>query len=279
MKDLIVPFIFIFFALNMNAQKDCNDCNDYSFLPRMPNYHITVDKVFEFDSEKFYINKQATMIEGKKIKLEYTHNNRDDDNQIFPSRLQILRNYSNAIEKAGGKILLERKSADHGYYTFNDENGKEIWVKLRTAHSGKKYYLIIIERELMKQEIEIDANLIKNKIDLYGKIAIYGIHFDVGKSDIKTSSKITIKEISTYLKENPTVKLWVVGHTDSDGSFELNSKLSLDRSKAIKKELEENYNISEGRLFAEGVGPLAPVATNKTEEGKEKNRRVEFVLK
>ena len=71
----------------------------------------------------------------------------------------------------------------------------------------------------------------------------------------------------------------MVGHTDSDGSFEINSKLSLARAKAIREELLNKHGVSGKRLFAEGVGPLAPVASNATEEGKKLNRRVELVKK
>jgi len=70
-----------------------------------------------------------------------------------------------------------------------------------------------------------------------------------------------------------------VGHTDSDGSFEFNSKLSLNRAKAVVTYLQTNHSISSDRLYAQGVGPLAPVSTNETEEGKKLNRRVEFVKK
>lgn len=278
MKYFVLP-LAIFLSINLFAQNDCEGCYDYPILPRMPNFHITVDKEYEFDEERFYINGEQTYVEGRKTKIEYVHNNEDDPNQVFPSRTQIQRNYSNAIEKAGGNVLFERANGDHCYYNFKNEEGLEIWVKLRTFTSGKKYRLTIIESADMRQDIVINAELIKSKIDIYGKIAIYGIYFDVGKSDIKPKSKSSLVEIAKYLNNNPSVKLWVVGHTDSDGSFELNSDLSLQRSEAIRLELENNYNIATGRLFAEGVGPLAPVASNKTEAGKQKNRRVEFVLK
>ncbi|MFK8164673.1 MAG: OmpA family protein, partial [Lewinella sp.] len=150
---------------------------------------------------------------------------------------------------------------------------------VKTSISGSSYTLIVIERESMRQDIVIDAKLIKNTIELEGKIAIYGIYFDTGKSIIKEASEPALKQIADYLKNNSTVNCWVVGHTDADGAFQLNSKLSLDRAVAIKTALQTNYNIPEHRLFAEGVGPLAPIASNDTEEGKKLNRRVELVKK
>jgi len=279
MKNLTLLLTMVFYAFGLSAQDDCDSCKDYPLLPRMPEFHITVYKEVAFDSEKFYVGREPKTIAGKKYKIEYTHDYRDAEDRVFPSRLQILKNYSNAIEKAGGSTLFERHNAEHGYYSFINTEGQEIWVKLRTVLSGKRYYLIVIEREEMEQDITINAELIKTKIELYGKIAVYGIYFDVGESVVKSESQAALEQIALYLSENPEVKLWVVGHTDSDGSFELNSELSLARSEAIRIELETTYGVKEGRLFAEGVGPLAPVASNKTENGKAKNRRVEFVLK
>jgi OOP family OmpA-OmpF porin len=194
--------------------------------------------------------------------------------------LQILRNYSNAIKKAGGEILFEHRNADYGYYFLKTAQNKEVWVEVTTApDNGRRYTLTIIEREPMKQDIVIKADLIKEKIQIEGKIAFYGIYFDVGKSVIKPESSESLEQIALFLNANPDINCWVVGHTDSDGSFEINSKLSLDRALAVVSYLQSAYSISPDRLFAQGVGPLAPVSTNDTEEGKALNRRVELVKK
>jgi len=277
MKNFLL--ILLVLPLMINAQNDCEDCKDYSLLPRMPNFYIENIKTTEFDSQRFFYDNSHHEIEGKKIVYKYYHNQYQEKGVKFPSRLQILRNYSVAIETAGGKVLFERHNSEHGYYTFQTSEGKEIWLKIAPRRSGNSYEIFIIEREVMRQDIVIEADLIKQKIELYGKVAIYGILFDIGKSIIRAESKPALDQIAEYLKNNPTVHCWVVGHTDADGSFEINSKLSLDRATAIKVELETNYGIPMGRLFAEGVGPLAPVASNKTEEGKQLNRRVELVLK
>ncbi|MGB0525932.1 MAG: OmpA family protein, partial [Flammeovirgaceae bacterium] len=187
-----------------------------------------------------------------------------------------LKNYANAIKKAGGKVLHE--NAAQGHYNFNASNGKQIWVKVLPSYSGKDYRLEIIEEEAMRQDIVISADLIKSKIDSDGKATLQGIFFDTGKATLRDESEPALQEIAKYLKENPSVQCWVVGHTDSDGSLYINSKLSLDRAMAVKNELENKFNIKQGRLSAKGVGPLAPVASNKTEEGKQQNRRVELVL-
>lgn len=261
------------------AQTDIENSKDYSLLGRLPEYLISEYTENEFDAHEFYYDRAKHTKEGRKIKLKYLHKQATERDFKFPTRLQILRNYSNAILKAGGRILFERNNSEHGFYSFEDNAGKEIWIQVKTSISGNAYELIIIERENMRQDIVIDAELIKNTIDIEGKIALYGIYFDTGQSVVKEESEPALTQIAEYLTNNPDVSCWVVGHTDSDGAFQLNSKLSLDRAKAIKEALQAKYSIPEQRLFAEGVGPLAPVATNNTDEGKALNRRVELVKK
>ena len=279
MKSFFSLCMFAFALTTITAQTDVKNAKDYSLLDRLPNYWISSYSEVEYDSQKFYFDKEYHMIEGRKFVIKYKHEQYDTDEYVFPSRLQILRNYSKAIEKAGGRILFERHNADHGYYSFKTSHEKKIWIMVKPASSGKYYTLIVIEEETMRQDIVIDAELIKNTIELEGKIAIYGIYFDTGKSVIKEESEPALAQIAEYLKNNPDVNCWVVGHTDSDGSFQLNSQLSLDRAKAIKERLHGAYSIAAQRLFAEGVASLSPVASNNSEEGKKLNRRVELVKK
>jgi len=275
----VLTGLFLASVSPLSAQVDCDGCADHPLFPRMPDYVLNSVNESEFGAVKFYFDKEYHQIEGKKIQLDYRHKNYGDKSFAFPSKLQVLRNYSKAIQEAGGRVLFERVDAAQGYYTFRTGENKEVWVKISPSYYGNTYKLEIIEREEMRQDLVMDANLIKNSIDIYGKIAIQGIFFDVAKATIRPESEPTLGEIAKYLTENPSVSCWVVGHTDADGSFEVNSKLSLDRATAIKTALEANHGVAANRLFAEGVGPLAPVASNNTEEGKQQNRRVELVLK
>lgn len=282
MKKITVLVLLLFTVVLLQAQnEDVSGSKDYELLGRMPNYNIRKYWDYEFDAHEFYTsNELKQSVEGRKIVIRYEHQYANDRNVKKPSYLQILRNYSNAIYKAGGEILHEHKNADFGNYFFKTPDGKEVWVEITTAPNlGRRYSLTIIEREAMKQDIVVEADLIKEKIELEGKIAIYGIYFDVAKSQIKPDSEESLEQIALFLIENPDINCWVVGHTDSDGSFEVNGKLSLDRARAVVSYLQNNHSISPTRLFAEGVGPLAPISTNDTEEGKKLNRRVELVKK
>lgn len=278
MKKTILPLVFLLIAFCTQAQQDKPGSKDYYLLDRLPDYYISEYSDVEFDNHKFYIEGKHVYKEGRKYTVKYKHNKSNIKDFKFPTRLQILRNYSNAIVDAGGQIVFERHNSEHGYYSFK-VNGKILWVQVKPASTGKYYSLYIIEESPMRQDVVIDAELIKNSLEIEGRIAIYGIYFDTGKSVIKEASKPALEQIATFLKDNPAINCWVVGHTDSDGSFQTNSTLSLDRAKAIKAALESSYGVSQQRLFAEGVGPLAPVATNTTEEGKQLNRRVELVKK
>lgn len=127
--------------------------------------------------------------------------------------------------------------------------------------------------------VKITADLLKTNILKDGHMAVYGIYFDTGKSDIKPESAETIKEIATLLQKNPSLQIYVVGHTDNTGKLKDNMELSQKRAEAVVNELVAKYKIPSTNLQSEGVGPLAPIATNDTKEGKELNRRVDIVKK
>ncbi len=110
-----------------------------------------------------------------------------------------------------------------------------------------------------------------------GHVAVYGIYFDFGKADVKSESEPMLKEIAKLLQQDPRLKLHVVGHTDSVGELAYNLDLSRRRAQAVVQVLATKHGIAPGRLRGDGVGPLAPVASNDTEEGRAKNRRVELV--
>lgn len=117
----------------------------------------------------------------------------------------------------------------------------------------------------------------RSKIFTEGKIVSYGILFDSGKDIVKPESYGTLKEIAQLLKDNPTLKLKIVGHTDSDGDDASNLDLSKRRGASVKNELVKTFGIDASRLESDGAGETQPVAKNDTPANKALNRRVEFV--
>lgn len=155
------------------------------------------------------------------------------------------------------------------------------------AVSGKRYsdnetvvLLDVIETEEMEDNlITVNADFIADKLFKEGKIALQGILFDHNKATIKDESKPLLEEIAKFLKANPAVVIFVVGHTDMTGEVQYNIDLSNQRAKAVIDYLINNYQIAGSRLSPYGVGPLSPVDNNTSESGKANNRRVELVLK
>ena len=138
------------------------------------------------------------------------------------------------------------------------------------------------DRTPTQRDLITNIRIAKGAVPLYdrmmsdGKFITYGITFDVGKSTIKPESMGEINRIVTLMKENPDLKFSVEGHTDSTGNEASNQTLSEARSKAIVDKLIE-LGIATDRLTASGKGQSSPIADNGTDEGRAKNRRVEFV--
>jgi len=153
--------------------------------------------------------------------------------------------------------------------------------------AGKRYsdnesviLLDVLETQKMDNGlIKINADYIADKLFNEGKVALQGILFDHNQSIIKEESKLLLDEIATFLKQYPTAVIFVVGHTDMTGEVKYNIDLSSRRAKAVTDYLINQHQVASSRLLSHGVGPLAPADNNTTNIGKEKNRRVELVLK
>jgi OOP family OmpA-OmpF porin len=117
----------------------------------------------------------------------------------------------------------------------------------------------------------------RSKLITEGKLVSYGIYFDVNSDKLKPESNATIKEIAQVLKDNPTVRISITGHTDSDGDDALNVDLSKRRAISVKNELTKSYGIDAARLETDGKGESQPLAPNDNALNKSKNRRVEFI--
>ncbi|MCW8795530.1 MAG: OmpA family protein [Chlorobium sp.] len=146
------------------------------------------------------------------------------------------------------------------------------------AEKGAYIAVDIIEEQAMKKNmVVVKADAMKKAIASSGRIALYGIFFDSGKAVIKPASKPVIAEIAKLLKQDPSLVLHVVGHTDNAGGYTFNMGLSRKRALAVVSALARQHGIASSRLIANGVGYLAPVATNTSAAGRAKNRRVELV--
>jgi OmpA-OmpF porin, OOP family len=268
---LMVLGICMLFSNFSIATDDVKGSQDHPLLSRMPNFYINNYIFKEFDQLDFKDEKgKPFKVEGKVYKFVYKIN---EGSQV-PSYIQILRNYQHAIEKIGGKKLYEDSI---NIFLKLEKDNTVTWVHVLAFGGGSAYNLDIVEQEEMKQDVVADAVSMAKDISTTGKVAIYGIYFDTNKTDIKPESEASIKEIANLLQQNAQLKLFIVGHTDNVGTVEANMDLSKRRAESVISYLVANYKADASRLKGYGVGPLAPVASNSTDEGKAKNRRVELV--
>ncbi len=273
MKNLItiISLFFLFTSFSTAQQQDAKNCKDHPLISRMPDFFILECKNMDFDSYRFNgSDKKPVVIEGHKYYYQFNLKTGSSE----PGELKIRRNIQDALKKIGGKVVFDDNFNKTSTIVVQ-KDGKETWIEVRSYNN--MYRLNIIEREIMKQEITANAEAMGNDINSTGHVALYGIFFDSGKAEIKPESDSALIQISRLLTNNKSLNLYVVGHTDNVGTIESNMKLSKDRSDAVVNALVTKYGITATRLKSYGVASLVPVASNDTEEGKAKNRRVELV--
>ena len=270
---LLMSVLLLLLATGVAAQQpDFKGCKDHPLFPtRMPDYRISDCKVEDFGVYEFFVTKgPKTPVEGKFTFIAYTYTG---ERTAEPSGLAVVRNYENAIKKIGGTILQSDPQRWVNGKIVKD--GQETWFQAEKGNG--KIWLRIVEKKEMEQTIVADAAAFGNDIRATGHAAIYGINFDTGKSTIKPESAQAIGEIAKLLEADPSLKIFVVGHTDNVGGVDSNIKLSQDRAEAVLQTLVRDHGVAAARLRAYGCGPFAPVASNDAEEGRAKNRRVELV--
>ena len=147
------------------------------------------------------------------------------------------------------------------------------------AFNGRTFVMVdTVETQSMAQTMDTpSAEEMVASITTSGRVALYGILFDSGKTEVKSESRATMEEIAKLLATNKQLKLLVVGHTDNVGGFAPNLELSKKRAEAVVAQLVSQYKVAPARLQAFGVAYASPVAPNIDEAGRTRNRRVELV--
>ncbi len=296
--------------------KEIKNTKDYPLVSRFQDSKLIFYRKTKWDTYKLPVYKDNTkepnyksplVLEGQVERWQYVTT--PDNNPAY-----VMKNFESAFKKSGYKILLEGKPGDDfeegpasfygdyygSEYNLNLEkfgfgfdaigNHKAIIVA-KTNKNGKDIYIVevisdfsnvtVITQDVIEVE-EAETGMVTAKsmgegITANGHIAIYDIHFDSGKSEIKPESADALKNIAEYLNAHSGQTFLIVGHTDNAGNFDANVKLSQDRALAVKNALVHDYKVKADQLKTFGDGPVAPVATNTTEEGRAKNRRVEIV--
>jgi len=253
---------------------------DTPYFSGMPNYKIGDSGDKKFADYRFFNGKDCTTVEGKRFYRAYTL----QEDAEAASDLQISRNYANAVKNMGGTVLFEGlcEGADCaencGYQMMVGKvlkGGSELWVEVVPFNDGNDYYLTVVAKESMTQDVTASAML--DALNKDGRVALY-INFDTGKATIRPDSKPIVEQIVQMMKANGALELSVEGHTDNVGDAKSNQTLSENRAKAVVAALVAQ-GIEAKRLSAAGHGQDKPVADNSSEEGRAKNRRVELAKK
>jgi len=223
------------------------------------------------------------------------------------STLEVMRNYEQNLKGRGFVNLYAAsdREADRIQYmskqferAYGGNHRFSVWKLARTegdahvvlyafsslgdpvvnAKQGQTlvYAHVVINKPMDANKL-VGAQEMADQIASNGRVALYGILFDTNKTDLKPESDATLEEMVKLLKSQAGMKLLIVGHTDNVGTFSSNMDLSQRRAQAVVNTLLSKHGIAKERLTSVGVSFAAPVAPNKTEEGRAKNRRVELV--
>ena len=222
------------------------------------------------------------------------YNQKRPETLVVPERTEPLRNHvlghmfaanltgasvSATLTDLRYTVLKKSESSGDTYatvYGARHVKGNNVYAR---ALSDRVAILseIVEPRGMESRMVVIKAEDIGNQIATQGRAVFYGILFDFDKAEIKPESKAQLAEMAKYLQTNPAVRAFVIGHTDNKGTLDYNTDLSNRRAAAVLRSLTTEHSIDAKRLTARGLGPLAPAATNRTEDGRAKNRRVELV--
>jgi outer membrane protein OmpA-like peptidoglycan-associated protein len=267
MKKLFLALIILFHFIATGLAQDAEECKDHPLFSRMPGYAIS-ECTQNYNQLDFYNSSgENVLLEGNLSYAWYIFNL--ESGKPEPSYLQIVKNYANAVVKAGGRKIYEDDGL--GCYELN-KNGKDYRIKVSCTNNSD-ILLCVLELEAMKQEIT--ANEMLDALNKDGFVTL-NILFESGKSTIQKESIPMIDQMYELLTGEPALKISIEGHTDNTGDARLNKTLSDDRAKTVMNALIVK-GIDKARLSSIGWGQEKPVADNRTEEGRAKNRRVEIV--
>ncbi|MES2825109.1 MAG: OmpA family protein [Pseudomonadota bacterium] len=197
--------------------------------------------------------------------------------------------YAKKNASADSALNLLRANLNHGLYQLTRANeiyyvtimsGQPDGTETEDLTGRVGTFVEIIQPKAMEtgkvNVLSVDA--MNKGLVAEGKIVLYGIFFDTDKTEVKPESKGQLMEMAKLLNANKTMKVFIVGHTDNQGVLANNLVLSQNRAAAIVAILVNEFKVAAAQLNAKGVANFSPLATNQTDSGRAKNRRVELVV-
>lgn len=297
MKRLIFLMTLVLICAPNARAEDAEGCKDHPLFSRLPGYSLGRCDKTEYEERNFNVGPAkndpdrggitATVaVKGPFYTMEYALN----EGATRKSPLQIMRNFQNAVKAAGGSVEGEWQGwcpvgLDDSFFQGGNncanfsttlkvvKGGRETWTLVQPGSEGESFTLFIMEREAMKQDVAVNELL--DAMNKDGFVTLH-INFDTAKATIKPDSIAQLDQVAAMLKAVPALKIEVAGHTDNAGEAAANQKLSEARAQSVAAALTQR-GIAASRMTAKGYGQTTPVADNRTEEGRAKNRRVELV--
>lgn len=179
--------------------------------------------------------------------------------------------FSGTSSSGGAGAIVARK----------DRAAGTVYVVLNTEQHSSNYVGALIDiievEEAETGLVAVDAEAIGADIEEFGRVVLDGLYFDFDQATLQPESGSALQAMADYLAENTDKQFYVVGHTDSVGTFAYNQGLSADRARTVVETLIADYGVAADILEPHGIGPLVPVFSNESEAGRDRNRRVELV--
>lgn len=192
----------------------------------------------------------------------------------------IVGNYANALQKIGARLMLDPAKSTLGdrLVATVPIDGRDVWVWVGSDSAvvnqrWETYKVVIVASDEAAQVVT--AQKLLDQLNKDGFITLY-INFETNRWDLPGSAQPTLAEVTGMLKQHPGLRLSVEGHTDNVGQPAANKTLSDNRARAVRLALER-AGVAAERLKSEGFGADRPIADNRSEDGRAKNRRVELV--
>ncbi|MGG9960434.1 OmpA family protein [Ferruginibacter sp. SUN106] len=231
-----------------------------------------------FYKDRFFMNiNRYTEVDGKTV--EYGLKNDVVGNKSdFPitSYANKVLHVAMSVNKTRIRIYLDEKKLIDLPRALTPEMRNNFFLNNNYIIPASELGMLVGNVRIASADVDARSLLIKQLME-EGRAVTNDILFDVNSDVIKSESFALINQFGDAMKNNPSLKIKITGHTDSDGNAAANTELSKKRAAAVKKYLATNYGITDDRIQTDGKGAMQPVADNSTASGKAKNRRVEFV--
>jgi outer membrane protein OmpA-like peptidoglycan-associated protein len=279
-----------------------SDFDEVALLKAPHDYNALLER----DAVKDRSGDDWLKLEGKVTQIRY-------EGPEGRSSLEVMKNFQSSLSAKGFKAVFACKDAeclkgkltdnyligqqvdptngnsgaysDHARYLLAklDQESGPVYAAILVSEAGSLIttFVEVVEAKGIEEDkiVTPTADEMQTAIKETGKIDLYGILFDFDQDTLKPESKETLDQVAQLMKQDPELKLQIIGHTDNKGTAEYNLDLSQRRAARVVEALVTDYGISSDRLSSSGAGATSPVAPNDDEEGRAKNRRVELLAK